>query len=649
MSTLSKTRDGLQNGLKSIKPGVEWTENQFRRVLAVVAIVALLGITFFINLNVVLRYVFGFSLPWPNGVSILLNIYVTYIGGAFAYYVGDHVSVQYFYRKLSGQIRRGLTVFTNGLVIVLAVAMFWFGFNLAQSQAGSETVYLGISLFWSWIPLAVGGLYIVVEASRRIIDTLLIDIKADSYAGLGAVVLFVVFVAGLYFASVPFPFNQGIEEVVVIFAFLLSMIVLNIPIGFAMALSALLYLLIFPNALDILKPLLVVQEMGQAVGGSSFSLLAIPMFIYAGRLMTATGITNRIVDFANLLVGRMRAGLSHVNVVTSMLFAGISGSAVADTAAVGSILIPAMKDEGYNTGYSCAITCSSSVIGPIIPPSIIMIVFAITVPTVGVAELFMAGVIPGILFGLGLMLATYIIGWRTGWERFPEVENRERPSTWEALEIIKDALLALVMPLIIIGGILSGAFTATEAGAVAVGYTLIIGTLVYRELDVSKFYEASYRAATMSGVTLFIIGAATPITQVMAIKAVPDEVTAALTAMTQDPTMMILLIVAILAVLAMFIEAIANILLWAPVFAPLVIEVGGDPLHFAIVMIMTLAMGMITPPLGVTLFVAAPIGGTNIETITKNLVWFFAIEALVLLSIVFLPELALWLPRTLGY
>jgi tripartite ATP-independent transporter DctM subunit len=192
-------------------------------------------------------------------------------------------------------------------------------------------------------------------------------------------------------------------------------------------------------------------------------------------------------------------------------------------------------------------------------------------------------------------------------------------------------------------------FTATEAGAVAVAYTLIVGTLIYRELDLQSFYTASYRTVTMSGVTLFIIGAAKPITQVMAIKAVPDEIAAVLTAATQEPTMMILLIVAILGVLAMFIESIANILLWAPVFAPLVVEVGGDPLHFAIVMIMTLAMGMITPPLGVTLFVAAPIAGTNIETIAKNLVYFFTIEALVLLSIIFVPEIALWLPRTLGY
>jgi tripartite ATP-independent transporter DctM subunit len=646
MSTISSTAANVRAGLQFVESGVETAEAPLRWILKVVSIVALIGIAILINVNVFTRYVLGFTLPWPSGLSVLLNIYITYVGGAIAYYVGDHVSVQYFQKKFPDDVSRALTVFINALVILLGVAMLWFGTELAWSQKDSETIYLGISLFWSRIPLAIGGFYIVLEAGRRVIETMLEDIEAGTGYSFVSFVLSIAIGTFVYFAGVPFPGGE-ILEIVMIFVFLITMIVLNVPIAFAMSLSALLFLLFFPNALDILKPVLVIQQMGQAISG--FSILAIPMFIYAGRLMTITGITGRIIDFANLLVGRMRAGLSHVNVVTSMLFAGISGSAVADTAAVGSILIPAMKDEGYETGYTCAITCSSSIIGPIIPPSIIMIIFAITVPSVGVAAIFMAGVVPGILFGLGLMVATYIVGWRTGWEKFPDVEKRERPTRREAFSIVKDASLALVMPLIIIGGILSGAFTATEAGAVAVGYTMIVGVFVYREIDWESFVKASYRTVTMSGVTLFIIGAAKPITQVMAIKAVPDEIANVLLATTQDPTMMILLIVGILAVLAMFIESIANILLWAPVFAPLVVEVGADPLHFAIVMIMTLAMGMITPPLGVTLFVAAPIAGTNIETIAKNLVYFFIIEAAVLLSIIFVPEIALWLPRTLGY
>lgn len=646
MSTVSQIKTGVEKSLGRVVVGIDQVERPFRFVLKWVSIVSLLGIAVVINLNVFTRYALGFTFPWPNSLAVVFDIYVTYIGGAVAYFVGDHVSIQYVYQRFSDPVRRALTMVNNALICVLGSATLWFGYELAVQQASSQHALLGISLMWMYVPLAVGGLYITLEAVRRIVETAVADLTDESFVGIASLVCVSVLAAILYAVGLPLP-DDPLLEVSMIFLALIAMILLNVPVAFAMGLSTLLFLLFFPNSLDILRPLLVVQQMRQAIGG--FSILAIPMFIYAGRLMTATGITRRIIDFANLLVGRLQAGLSHVNVVTSMLFAGISGSAVADTASVGSVLIPAMKQEGYDSGYASAVTCSSSIIGPIIPPSIIMIIFAITIPEVGVSALFIAGVVPGILFGIGLMGATYVIGWRTGWERFPDVEEVERPSATEALSITKDATLALVMPAIIVGGILSGVFTPTEAGAVAVGYTLLIGVFVYGEMDRASFVEASYSAVTMSGVTLFIIGAARPITYVMAIKSVPAAVGSFLFAVTQSPVVLILLIVGILAVLAMFIESIANILLWAPVFTPLVIDVGGDPLHFAIVMIMTLALGMITPPLGVTLFVAAPIAETNIETITKNLVWFFLIEAAILLTIVFVPEIALWLPRTLGY
>jgi len=651
MSTVNQAQSGFIVRLEQAETLLSRFEWAIRNVLKWVSILALLAIVAFINLNVFFRYVLNNSLSWPGGSSIIMNIWVTYVGGAVAYYVGDHVSVQYVHQKLPPSIARGATLLINGLVVMLGTSMLWFGTQLALSQASSQTVYqvLGItsvSLFWTRIPLAIGGLYLICEAGRRGISTLIDDLNEGSNVALGTVLLLGATAAVIPVLSLAPP-ESSLVQILIIFFILITLIVINTPIAFAMALSVLIFLLFFPSALTILKPLLVVQQMGQGISG--FSILAIPLFIYAGRIMTIGGITKRIIDFANLIVGRLQAGLSHVNVVTSMLFAGISGSAVADTAAVGSILIPSMKDEGYDTGYTCAVTCSSSVIGPIIPPSIIMIIYAITVPSVSVAAIFMAGVVPGILMGLGLIIATYIIGYRTDWEKFPEVEHRDRPSAREAAVIVKDASLALIMPLIIIGGILSGVFTATEAGAVAVLYSIAIGTLVYDEISLDEFIKASYSAATMSGVTLFIIGAAMPITQVMAITGVPGQIGEMLLATTTTSVIMLLLIVAILSILALFIESIANILLWAPVFAPLAIEVGIDPLHFGVVMIMTLAMGMITPPLGVTLFVAAPIGNTDIETIAKNIVTFFLIEAVLLLLVILVPDIALWLPRALGY
>lgn len=621
-------------------------ERVFRSILKYISILALLGITVIINGNVFFRFVLSNSIPWAEGVSTLLNTWVAFIGGAIALYVGDHVKIKYAQQKLPSGIRRHVLVIINLLIAVLGISMLWYGGHLAISQAGNKFLYLGISHLWLWLPLALCGGYLILESGRRQLETLTEALEDGEVKPFFTLVVLSLFLLSLFWIGFLFP-EGVILELIVMFTLLIGLILFGMPIAFAMALSVLLFIILFTNILEVIRPMLVIQQMGQGMRG--FSILAIPMFIYAGRLMSVTGITTRIVDFANLIVGRMRAGLSHANVVSSMLFAGISGSAVADTAAIGSILIPAMEDEGYSKGYSCAITCSSAIIGPIIPPSIIMIIYAITVPEVGVGELFLAGVGPGILFGIGLIVVTYIYGNLTNWREFPEVETTEPPTGREALQVVRDAMLALFMPLIIIGGILSGIFTATEAGAVAVGYSLLVGALVYRQLSLRDFIDASYKSATISGVTLFIIAAAMPLTQVMAIKDVPLLVSDILLGISEAPLAIMFLIVGLLSILALFIEEIANIILWAPVFSPLAVDVGLDPLHFGIVMMMTLAIGMITPPLGVTLFVAAPIGSTDIEDITSNIAPFFIAEIIVLLTLILFPEIALALPRALGY
>lgn len=632
--------------LSNVERAFGLSEKGIRYAFVTMAVCALLGITILINTNIFVRYVLNGSIPFAEGTSTLLNAWVTFVGGAVAYYAGHHVRIRFAERRLSQSSKRAISVFYNVLIFAFGLALLRYGGQWAIQQAGSRTVYLGLSRFWLRVPIALGGFYLLFESGRRVTGTLLESVRAGERRPAVSALITVGFCAFIAARSVPFPFGST-TEILTIFLILIALILIGMPIAFAMGTSVLIFLLLFENVLEILIPLLVIQEMGQGIEG--FSILAIPMFIYAGRIMSAAGITTRIVDFANLLVGRMRAGLSHVNVVSSMLFAGISGSAVADTAAIGSILIPAMEDDGYDVGYACSITCSSAIIGPIIPPSIIMIIYAITVNDVGIGELFLAGVVPGLLFGGALIVTTYVIGYRTGWEKFPETTDTERPSRSEAYAITRDAFLALLMPLIILGGILSGVFTATEAGAVATAYALLIGVVVYRSISVREFIEASYQTATISGVTLLIISAAMPITQIMAIKNTPSQLSDALLGISQDPLLIVLLIVGILSVFALFIEEIANIILWAPVFSPLVVSVGADPLHFGVVMIMTLAIGMITPPLGVVLFVAAPLGDTNIERITKNVVYFFIAELFVLLVIIFVPSIATGLPRLLGY
>lgn len=641
----------IRQKLMKIRSIIDILEYGIRQPLKAIAIIALIGLTVAVNVQVLFRYILGDSLAWTGQFSILLNIWLTYVGGAVAYYAGDHVSVEYFHGKTSPSVQRGITAIINLLISILGIAMVIWGTQLALSVSSSQSVNLGISLFWTQIPLAIGGIYLTVESTKRIVAALSVDVSEGNRSMLAVFLISLLIISFLILGDylgyrLAFPV-EGSGKLLIIFGLLITLILLDTPIAFAMALSVLLFLLVLPLNLDILKPVLVIQQMQQAMGG--FTLLAIPLFVYAGQLMTAAGLTTRLIDFANMIVGRLRAGLSHVNVVASVFFAGISGSAVADTAAVGGILIPEMNNKGYDAGYSGAITCASAVIGPIIPPSIIMIIYAVTVPSVSVGGMFAAGVIPGLLMGIGLIGTTQLVGIRTDWKSFPDQSDSQTYSTKEALSITKDATLALIMPLIILGGILSGVFTATEAGGVAVLYAFITGAIVYREMSISEFIETSYRSVTLSGVTLFIIGAAKPLTQMLALKSVPSQISSFLLSITQSELALLILIVVILSVLAMFIEAIANVILWAPVFAPIMLEIGVNPLHFGIIMMLTFTIGMTTPPMGGTLFVAAPIGETSIEEIIKEIIPFYISNLSILAIVILFPKVALFIPNLLGY
>lgn len=382
------------------------------------------------------------------------------------------------------------------------------------------------------------------------------------------------------------------------------------------------------------------QQMYTAV--NSFPLMAIPFFLLSGELMNKTGITGRLVRFINLLVGRIRSGLAQVNIVACMFMAGITGSGVADTAAIGSILIPAMEEEGYGSDYAAALTAAGGVIGPIIPPSIVMVVYASIMP-VSVGALFAAGFIPGILLGLGLMVVAYAIGVRRNHPR------RETPVPLrEYFRGFRDAFWAILMPLIILGGILTGIFTPTEAAAVAVAYALVVGLVIFRSLTWSNILDAVINSAVTSAVILFIVAASNPFGWVMALEQIPQRVATSVLSITTNQTLILLLINLILFIAGMLMETTANILLLAPVLAPLAIKVGVSPLHFAIIMVVNLCIGLATPPVGVNLFVAAPIARTSLERIAQAIIPFLAIETAVLLVITYVPSLTLTIPRFLG-
>lgn len=378
-------------------------------------------------------------------------------------------------------------------------------------------------------------------------------------------------------------------------------------------------------------------------GIDSFPLMAIPFFMLAGELMNRGGITMRLVEFSQAFMGHLRGGLAHVNVLSSMLFAGLSGSAVADTSALGSMLIPAMEKQGYTRKFAAAITAASSVIGPIIPPSGIMIIYAYVMGE-SVAALFLAGVIPGAMVGIGLMLMVKIMANKYD---FPVATNKY---SWpERGQASLKAFFPLLTPVIILGGILGGIFTPTEAAAVAVAYALFIGLFVLRTLKISDLSGVITRAGITSSVVLLLVGAAMAFKTVVSLSHAPEQLAAFILTLTSNPLLLLFLINILLFIVGMFLDAGPAIIILGPILGPIFIGLGIDPIHFAIIMSVNLTVGLATPPMGLVLFVASAVSGERVEAIAKAILPFLAVEIVVIFLITYIPALSMTIPRLTGF
>ena len=378
-------------------------------------------------------------------------------------------------------------------------------------------------------------------------------------------------------------------------------------------------------------------------GMDSFPLMAIPFFMLAGVLMNRGGITTRLVEFSQAIMGHFRGGLAHVNTLSSMLFAGLSGSAVADTSAIGSMLIPAMVKNGYTRKFSAAITAASSVIGPIIPPSGIMIIYSYVMGE-SVAALFLAGIIPGVLVGLGLMLMTWVMAQRYD---FPIAKQR---STWsERGNASIKAFFPLLTPVIILGGILGGVFTPTEASAVAVAYSLVISLFVLKSMGIRDLPKVLTEAAMTSSVVLLLVGAAMAFKTVVSLSHAPEILAEWILTLSENPLILLFLINLLLFLVGMFLDAGPAIIILAPILGPIFINLGVHPVHFAIIMSVNLTVGLATPPMGLVLFVASSVSGERIESISKAILPFLAIEVVVIFMITYIPAVSLAIPRYFGF
>ena len=378
-------------------------------------------------------------------------------------------------------------------------------------------------------------------------------------------------------------------------------------------------------------------------GMDSFPLMAIPFFMLAGELMNRGGITLRLVEFAQALMGHLRGGLAHVNVLSSMLFAGLSGSAVADTSALGSMLIPAMEKQGYSRKFAAAITAASSVIGPIIPPSGIMIIYAYVMGE-SVAALFLAGIVPGIMVGAGLMFMVKVMADRYD---FPVASRRY---TWgERGQASLKAFFPLLTPVIILGGILAGVFTPTEAAAIAVAYALVIGLFVLKTLRVSELPDVLARAGLTSAVVLLLVGAAMSFKTVVSLSHAPEHLAEFILTLTENPLLLLFLINLLLFMVGMFLDAGPAIIILGPILGPVFTSLGVDSVHFAIIMCVNLTVGLATPPMGLVLFVASAVSGERVTTISRAILPFLAVEIIVIFLITFIPAISMTIPRITGF
>jgi len=377
-------------------------------------------------------------------------------------------------------------------------------------------------------------------------------------------------------------------------------------------------------------------------GIDSFPLLAVPFFILAGEIMNAGGVTTSIVRFAQSLVGHVRGGLAQVNVLSSMIFAGISGSAVADASAIGKMLIPAMEREGYPRPFASAVTAAAAVIGPVIPPSGIMVLYGF-VMNVSVGALFAAGVVPGVIIGLGLMSAIRLLATRYN---LPAAKPR---ATWgERATVFRGAWLAMLLPVILLGGMLSGVFTATEAACVAVAYALFVTIFVTRNVRPPAIVAIFKNTALLSGVILLLVGAAVTLGWLVTVSGLAKGIADAMLLVTDDVPTLLFLVNVLLLIVGMFLDAGPAILILGPVLSPVFIGLGVDPVHFAIIMCVNLTIGLATPPMGLLLFVTASVAREKVENIARALLPFLAVEILVMFVITYFPSLVLTLPRALG-
>lgn len=425
----------------------------------------------------------------------------------------------------------------------------------------------------------------------------------------------------------------------IILVLLVIMLIAGVPIAVALGISSICAIL------PVMDTSVAVLTGAQRIfsGISVFSLLAIPFFILAGNIMNKGGIAVRLINLAKLVTGRAPGALAHTNVVANMLFGAISGSGTAAASAMGSIIGPIEKDEGYDPNFSAAANIATAPTGLLIPPSNVMITFSLVSGGTSVAALFMAGYIPGILWGLACMVVIYFIAKKKGYRSTSKFTGKEK------IKVLLEAIPCLLLIIIVIGGIIGGIFTATEGSVVAVVYSLLLSLFGYKFIKLKEIPQILKESAEMTGIIIFLIGVSSIMSWVMAFTNIPSLVSEGLLAISNNKFVILFIINIILLIVGTFMDMTPACLIFTPIFLPVCTALGMNTIHFGIMMIFNLCIGTITPPVGTTLFVGVKVGKVKIETVFRQLLWYFLAIFIVLMLVTYIPQLSLWLPSLMGY
>jgi tripartite ATP-independent transporter DctM subunit len=603
-------------------------------IVAVLCAVILTGGVVVVVLGVIFRYFLSNPLQWSDEVAIAVLIAIAFLGGALALYRSEHLGVRFFRNSLSGRWADRADGFSAWVVLVVSVCLTWSSVPLLESVAGQTTVSGLLPASIDYYPLPVGGAVMSLFAMFRLSRVPARGLWESAIAVGALLSAFLV-----WGALAPASAATGIWLMLAVDAACLAAAV---PVAFALAAGSLGYIAV-TNSLPIIQFTQVMQS-----GVSSFVLLAIPFFVLAGLVMGVNGMSSRLIAFLDMVIGRVRGGLSVVMIAAMAVFSGISGSKSADVAAVGSIMLPAMRQSGYDESDATALLAASAVMGETIPPCINMIILGY-VANVSIGGLFIAGLLPAGVMAVGLILVAVLTARGLGTQDRKAVSSGPYPLGY-ILKTTGGALTGVFLIVIIVGGIVGGVATPTEVSAVAVIYALAVGGLAFREMSWRSFADFLTRSASLSGMILFIVASAEVLSYLLTVNLIPQTMAASLAGIGSSAGTWAFLLISIgmLILMGSVLEGAPALVVFAPLLLPAAQKLGVNPLHFGILLVISMGIGLFAPPVGVGLYTACAVGQVPVERVARPIAKYLSIIFIALLLIAFVPAITLVLPRWLG-